>query len=764
MNENPVTPSEVDDEDARFWENEIEAAKKRSDHWYKKADVAIESYQDDEEEREYGALNILWANVETQKAALGETFGKPQVSRINANSSMRLSRHISLIWQQTISAAVKDTDDNREIRNSVHDVLLPGRGQVWLELNPITDNEGNVVWVESPLVQVMFRDYLEGPASRWGDVPWVARGHLYTLDDLMDRFKLSKAQAMLIPRKYRLPCPGTEVSDSDDNSEQFTRARVWEIWSKFPTKRRIYYAEGHQKALKVTPDPYRLRNFFPCPRPFLANGAEAWQNPLTDYSRYQDQATEIDRLSSRIFVLTETLRNCGAYDQSYPELQKLSTATDNQFIAVENWGELQQKGGLRKAIETMDLTSTIAVLDSLHKQRAELIRLTYELNGISDLVRGQTDPQETYGAQKLKATYGGHRFSARKEESRRFAAESYALKGEIIAEWYPRNQIAEMSGIAMPTIIEQRQARQSLQRMQMIMQQAQAAGMPVPQFDSYQIQELQEIANAPFTWEKIENVLRTDRRRCYMVDVETDQYRATDEDADKRLRIEFANALGQLMMQFGPMIAQNPANGTVFKQIMLFVVSSFRAGRSVEQEFEEAIDAAIQQAAQKQGQQDPKAAADAQTAQLKLQQAQIQLQKEQISLQKETVQLQQAQVEAQRAGADIQLKNVAEVNKLRQMQIKHGIEAEQAHTKAAMAQRQDNMKTAREHMKTYADQQKLRDNELKLAQKAEENMLKRERQQIENANRIEQLNFERAQRASAREVMLRDEPQRQEQN
>jgi hypothetical protein len=716
MSKNPKTPSDVDDEDASFWEAEINAAKDRQECWYRKADVAIDRYKDNDEERPFGGLNILWANTEVQKAALGEDFGSPQVNRLNATSSMHLSRHISLVWQQAIEAAVRDTDDNREIRNGVHDILLPGRGQVWLEMNPIEDENGNVIWIEAPIVKVEFKDYLEGPANRWGDVPWVSRAHLYTIDDLMDQFGMTRAAAESVPREYALPAPkGKERRTRDESADQFKRARVHEIWAKFPKKRRIYFAEGHKKALAVTPDPYRLKKFFPCPRPILANGDEAWQLPLTDYSRYQDQAEEINRLSQRIFVLTDVLRRRGVYNKKYKELSTLPIAGDNVYLAMDNFEEFMSEGALEGAFQSEDLTPLVTVLDGLHKQRRELIQLTYELTGISDLARGMTDPDETLGAQKLKMTFGSGRFQARQKESRRFAADAYALKGELIAEWFSREQLQEMSGVKLPTMAEKQKAAADLQNMKRIAQQAAETGQQLPPFDQFQVEELQEIAAAPFTWERIESVLRTDRRRCYMVEMETDQTSFKDEDADKKARIEFLGLLTNLMTTFGPMISGNPANGQIFKTMMMFVVASFKVGRAIEQDFEQAIDAAIQQAVQLggQNQQNPEAV----KAQTDMMAAQLRVQGEQIKLQKEQVQLQRAQVEAQNAGADVQIGRM------------------QA-------------------------QQKLASDNMKLQQQAEANALKREGQQIDNVNKVEQLNFERATRATAREAVLLGPTQR----
>ncbi len=717
MADNPQTPSEVSDEDAKWWLAEIEAAKDRNKPWYDAAEAAETEYKAGSEtakEKSFGGLNIFWANVETQKAAIDDDFGSPQVRRLNAQPGDGLARHISQVWEQLIDGSVREAGDDHQLALAVHDTFLPGLGQVRVDLTHEEDDAGQVSWVDAPIRRVQYKDYLEGPGKCFADLPWVAFGDLYTLDDLVREFPARFEDieaAKAVPRNYQLEMP-KQFANDDERKNQFSRARIWEIWAKLPTKRRIYVAEGYDTALKVTPDPFRLKKFFPCPRPMLANGDEGWQKPITDYSRYRDQADELDRICHRIYNLTETLKRRGVKDKDMPELDGLAHCGDNVFIAVD-MTKLDAKGGLKSAFETEDLVPTIQVLKELHIQRDALIRIIYELAGISDLARGQTDPRETLGAQKLKKTFGSSRFDMREERSREFAAEAYGIKGELLAEHCPRGQIEEVSGIALPTKDERRQARDQLQRMQQIAQKAQQAGQPLPPFDEDQMEALQRKAKPRYTWEQTAEVLRSDRRRCYMVQVETDQTAFVDEEADKKARIEFSSVLNQLMQTFGPMIAGNPANGEVFKQIILFVLSSFRVGRSMEEGIEEAVDNAIRQASQQKGQPDPKAQAEQAKAQSELQKAQLAVQK--------------AQLDAQKAQIDLQI-----------AQQKAGVEAQ---AKSADIQR-----------KAVEGQQKLQ-------QTAMQNEAKRTGHQIDMQNKIEQLQFEREQRASAEEVYKRDKPQ-----
>jgi hypothetical protein len=741
MYETPETPKDLGKHDARFWLREIEAAKSRLSDWHEDAEEAEEAYCD-EKERGFGRLNIFWANVETQKAAIGEDFGKPEVTRVNMpEDDDGLARHVANVWERAIAAAVDDTKDNHDIALAVSDMFLPGRGVVWQEVEAEDSQDGKPRWVKAPIVRVCWRDYLEGKAARWGSVPWVSRAHEFTRDELVSECKMSEAAAAKVP--LNVACDVKEIGGkrlSKKDQEQFKRARVWEIWTKFPSKLRIYVAEGYyDDVLAVDDDPYKLKDFFPCARPMLANGDEGWQKPITDYSRYEDQAKELDKVCQRIYVLTDLLRNRGAYDKRFKELADLMKSEDGTFVAIENWAELQAKGGLEAVIQAMDLETIAVVIDKLKMQRRDLIELIYELSGVSDLARGQTDPQETLGAQKLKKSFGSGRFRMREDRSREFAAEAYGIKGEIIAEMFPREQLEEMTGLKLPLRADIDAAKEQLEQIQMEMQraaevaqrqaqqQAQRTGQPPappqppqPPLPPEEMKRLQKLAATRWAWEDVDGVLSSDYRRCYACKVETDQSKFVDEQADQANRAQFFQAVMMTFEKVAPMIAGNPKVGEVWKQLIMFVISSYKAGRSLEEGLERTIDEAIQQAVQQSQQQqqiDPNVAAQQETAKLKVQAQQIGLERDKLKLQADGGKVQEVAVKAQIKQAEGQ-------QKLSQAEQKRQID------EAAGAQ--------------------------KIAQQQQLNEAKQIGGAIDMQNKVEQLNFERTQRATAREMTLRD--------
>lgn len=702
MTDKPETQSEVETKDATFWLAEIAAAKDRASDWYDSAEDAEKQYVDDCE-RAFGSVNLFWANVETQKAAIGEDFGKPQVTRVNQpENDGGLSRHIATVWERSITAAVKDTNDNHDIGLAVNDIFVPGRGQVWLELE-VKEEAGKPKWVSAPLVRVKYCDYLEGVATRWGDVPWVARRHEFTKDELMQECGLSEDDADDVPMNSRLGERKKRKGRRRKGDEQFMRAEVWEIWTKFPRKGRLYVAVGHDEVLCWDDDPYKLKNFFPCPRSIRANGDESME-PITDYSRCEDQFLELNRISERIYVLTETLRRRGVHDKAFKEMGDLALSPDNTSLAVENWADLQAKGGLPSVMQWEDLQPTILVLVELHKQRRELIDVIYELSGVSDVARGMTNPNETLGAQKLKASFGSGRFRARETDARRFAAEAYQLKAEVIAEHFPREQLQEMSGMQLPTAADVAKAKKQLGELIAQYQGAQQAGIQLPLPNQAQIDHLQKLANTRFTWEDVSKVLRSDYRRCYSVECETDQTKFMDEAADKAAVTEMFTTSVNALNQLAPMIAGNPKTGEVFKQLFTFMISRFRPGRAMEEGFERVFDEAIAKATQQAGAQQPPSP-EVLVAQAKQKTAEVGLQTAQVRLQTE-------QVKAGNAGAKVQE------------------QAQQSQIKAVEGQQ-------------------------KVKAQQDMNQAKRTGQQIENIGRAEKLAFEAETRATAEEALLK---------
>ena len=556
---------ELEQGTAQYWHIELNNADKTEEDWRKRGRKVIERYRDERNVDTYGMgsekkFNILWANTETLKGALFAKMAKPDVRRRFPDNNP-VTKNIARVLERTLAYANDVYNANKPIESALEDYLLPGRGVVWVVYDPVfvkemvqmeqinEMGERVIIEVEEERVAeqrcyfdyVHWEDYRENPAKRPEDVSWKARRHLWTRDELKDK-GFSNVED--------IPLDWSPDSDEEnyEAEEVFKRAEVWEIWDRVKYKR-YYVARNYDKILRVDDDPYELQDFFPTPTPMIAVRTNDTSVPIPEFTLYQDQAEELDRVTTRISNLIEGLKRRGVYDASVPELSHLANAGDNDFIPSENFSLLAQKGGLAGVFQQEDISPIGMVLQGLYQQRTQILEIIYEVTGISDLLRGNTKASETATAQQLKAQFGSMRMRKRQEEIERYIRDLFRIKAEIVAEHYE------------PEI-------------------------------------LQAITNIQVTPEMIQ-IMRDDKLREYNIDVETDSTVFADENAEKQTRIEFLQTMGAYLEKAIAISNANPMLTPIAFQSLRFLVGAWKVGR----DFEEIIDQTEQQIMQQMQQQ-----------------------------------------------------------------------------------------------------------------------------------------------------------------
>ena len=581
---------ELEQGTAQYWHIELNNADKTEEDWRKRGRKVIERYRDERNVDTYGMgsekkFNILWANTETLKGALFAKMAKPDVRRRFPDNNP-VTKNIARVLERTLAYANDVYNANKPIESALEDYLLPGRGVVWVVYDPVfvkemvqmeqinEMGERVIIEVEEERVAeqrcyfdyVHWEDYRENPAKRPEDVSWKARRHLWTRDELKDK-GFSNVED--------IPLDWSPDSDEEnyEAEEVFKRAEVWEIWDRVKYKR-YYVARNYDKILRVDDDPYELQDFFPTPTPMIAVRTNDTSVPIPEFTLYQDQAEELDRVTTRISNLIEGLKRRGVYDASVPELSHLANAGDNDFIPSENFSLLAQKGGLSGVFQQEDISPIGMVLQGLYQQRTQILEIIYEVTGISDLLRGNTKASETATAQQLKAQFGSMRMRKRQEEIERYIRDLFRIKAEIVAE-------------------------------------------------HYEPEVLQGITGLQVTPEMIQ-IMRDDKLRSYHIDVETDSTIFADENAEKQTRIEFLQTTGAFLEKAIAVSNANPLLTPIAFQSLRFLVGAWKIGR----DFEEVIDQTeqqIMQQTQQQMQAPPQPSEGEKIAQLK---AQAELQRE----------------------------------------------------------------------------------------------------------------------------------------
>jgi hypothetical protein len=648
----PAAPEEdqaatgAPDAEVRRWLSELKRAERDHESWRKKGDKIIKRYRDEREgdTRAEAAhkMNVLWANVETLKPALYARTPTPNVQRRNKDKDP-LGRAAAMVLERAVDYTLTSQDFDFAMRQAVQDFLLTGRSLLWVKYEPTIAGDA-VTWQKAGVEYINRHDFLHNPARSWGEVWWGAKRDYLTRDELKAKFPELGGKVEL---DAKLP---EEQSETEENRQHFAKATVWTIWSK--TDRKVYMvAPGYKEApLLVTDPPCNYDEFFPFPRPMLGTVASDSVLPTPDFSLYQDQANEIDLLTQRINNLTKALRLRGAYDgQNGPDMQRLlNDGDDNVLIPVEkNWAGFAEKGGFEGIIDWMPLKEVAEALTHCYAAREQAKQSLYEITGIGDVIRGASNPNETATAQSIKSQWGSIRIRDRQHEVQRFARDIIRLMAEVVAEHFEPTVLQQMTGVKLPTGQQKQQA-------QMMAQQAQQAQQPMPP-------QLQKLLSTP-SWDEVITLLRDEKLRGYMIDVQSDSMVEPDQTEEREARVQFVQSVTGFLQAAGEILPVAPALAPLMGDMLSFAVRGFKVGAEMEDEIEEAM-VAVQEML---NQPKPNPQAEAEKAKIATEQQKSQLelqtmqQKSQIELQ--TMQ-QKAGLELQSGRAKMRDEIMAEENK-----------------------------------------------------------------------------------------------------
>jgi hypothetical protein len=604
-----AAPAKTDaDDKASYWISEIEAAEKwRADYWSRAKRINAR-YLNTDWSRD-GAANvppdeagrrfaILWSNVQTLGPAVYAKTPTTVVTR-RFKDPDPIARTASEVLERASNITLDQCDFDSVMRQGRDDYLLVGQGVDWVRYVPrfkpgeppaadadvqISNSndearEEVLEYEEAIADHLTYDQFLTNPSRMWAGVWWVGREAYLTRAQLVSRFgpKIGKA----IPLDYD-PSAGTGQADPDP-ADKGKRARVYEVWNS-RTRTVCWVSKAYtQGLLDERADPLGLTNFFPCPRPLLANCTSMSIIPTPDYIYYQDQAEEIDELTARIGTLVDALKVRGFYSATDGvDLNNLFNASNNVLIPVEGWAMLQEGGGAKGMVEWFPVEQVIKVLQGCVEMRKQLLDDVYQLTGISDIQRGDTDPDETAKAQGLKAQFGNVRIRDKQKEMARYARDTIRLLAEVIAEKFSPDTLAAMTGVKLfPTFQAKQAARQQVQAMQ----QAQQQGLPVPPIP----EALTDMLGEP-TWEEVLQLLRSDAKRSFSVDIETDSTIEPDEIAAKQAFVEFGTMFSNLMTGALPVLQAFPKAAPLFAEIAKEGARLFRVSRSMEETIDKVFD------------------------------------------------------------------------------------------------------------------------------------------------------------------------------
>ncbi|MET0568768.1 MAG: hypothetical protein ABWZ74_06785 [Hyphomicrobiaceae bacterium] len=692
---------------SRAWLAAITEAESVYRNWQTRCDAIDKQYADlnrmasDTRDREF---QLFWANIQVMGPSI---YARPPVPVVTPRFKDRrpLYRVSSELLERATIVSFDLADIDYVMRLVRDDLTIRGRGVPWVRYE---SDDGDKICIDHKFR----RDFVHEPARNWAEVSWVAGASYLSKKEMRKRFSKTSGKEYQ-NAAYQI----IKEDQSDAGADNRKRAKVWECWDRV-NKRVAWVAEGCDNVLDEDEPHLKLQGFFPCPRPAYATLQPGTLLPVPDFVFYKDQLETINLATARIHALVDALQVRGFYPAGVGEIGDAINAAlariDNRevLIGVSNWAMLGQ-GNPNDMIVWLPIDQIANVITALVELRRVMIDDVYQIMGLSDIMRGETDAKETLGAQELKSQYGSVRIRDKIHELVRVARDVVMIAAEIMAEEFPIKALVEMSQLEIPTDAEiakqikalQEQAAAQLQGMvkqalsnpemaAQAQQDPQAAEQALDQAKQQIAQELgprvEELEETP-TQEDVQKFLRDNKLRPFVLDIETDSTIQPNEQAEKQRRTEFMQAFMSSAGALGQMVAADPNAGELAGEMLKFVLAPFRAGRAMEGAIDEYVEAMKNRASQ------PQPGADLAEKQGQLIDAEIA---------KNGALAEKASAEAQRAGADAQTK--AQELQVRMQEI--AAQAQQAQQQAAAeAQKaQLDAATAMKGMeKTDADIQKI---------------------------------------------------------
>lgn len=639
--------------------------------------------------------DTFWASMEILKPAIyakaPQVIAKPRFSDATATDKV-----VAELIERVVNSEFERNGIDMHLREVRDDLALNNRGV----LRVTYEAEGGEKRICVDHVDRL--DFLHEPVRYWPELGWEAVRAWMTEKQMAKRFK------KLDPAVIRRAGFVTRQDREDDEPTDSAKAPVWEVWSK--TDNKVYWVtEGIDVILDEVEPHLSLRDFFPCPRPAYGTTRRRTLIPIPDYVRYASHLDQINVLTSRIYTLLDRCRVQGLVPAGGDISEAIQTAmasTDDMML-IPVPGAAMQNGG--EFVQWLPIDVIANTITGLITARTQLFSDFDRLSGISDIMRGETEAQETLGAQRIKTQYGSVRVKDKTEEIVRLARDVARVAVEIICDKFDKDTLLEISQMTIPSKRDvekdlagiKKAAGEELkaltEKAKEAAQQAQQSGQQVDPAQAQQMfqqgqqqiaekyaPDLQRLANTVVI-EDVMDIIKDKRDRALVVDIETDSTVMVDEMAEKQASSEMLQAVTGAFSAFPQFAVMGEQGVKFFGAVVNHALLPFtRGNRVIQSHLDELIENAPEIAEKMQAQQGDQGTEELAKAQQTL--ADAEMAKAQAAMKGVEAKAQLDQATSQIKIAELQGKQQDAQTKAQQENDKLQLQLADATTKAQMAQ------------------------------------------------------------------------------
>lgn len=509
------------------WQKKIVKAEKAYEPYHNLIGEIRKYYRNENKKNKH---SLFWSSIETLKPFLYFKQPRPYVTRKDKTSDPVQSTACQIL-EKALVWDLEQFDFDSIIKYVRDDFLLSGMGiaeeKYQPEFEDISEN-GEIIQVKK--AEKVVTDYIDPinfiadseKVGIWEKASWVAVKIWMTKQEVIDAF-------------------GEEIKDSivqpGETDYQTKDTLVYKVWD-IDNKKILWIAkEIKTKFLKESGDKLNIQGFLPIPKPIYATQTNDNLIPVPDYSEIKAILDELDGINHRMKLVMQALKVSGAYDKSFPELYNILNK-DITLVGLSDFQKLKDAGGIAGVIDFAPIQQYIDSLATLSQRRQELQNQLFEITGVSDIMRGNSDPNETATAVKQKTNFGSLRNQDRQNDMQRFITDLLKIKAEIICEHFSAEFLRSFAGNMDEMIV------------------------------------LQAI-----------NLLKADKLRGMVLGVETDT--AFNQDAEAQKTSDAVKMINDMMQTAVQVIAVQPTLLPLYKQMTLSMVVTLPNARQFETTIEQ---------------------------------------------------------------------------------------------------------------------------------------------------------------------------------
>lgn len=314
---------------------------------------------------------------------------------------------------------------NGEMVEDPSSILKDEMGHYILTGNTITvDNEE--VYFKSGVYSNLIVD---PDVTKWAEVTRLAFKYKYSYREFKDKYG-QEALDTLVQGDIEKHKSGTpiivyeywdkvlkEVRWFAENSQDFFQPK--DIRELDVERLKEIYPKNKEKQLGVNNDDlYGLSGFFPCTEPLIINQSTKHFWPVSEYFQVCDLLDDISSIVGRLVHLTKAIRVRFLFDSSVTELKTLIgdnwAANEGSGLGIPNLQAalMQDKNAdLSRLVAYFPVEKLIEGLKNMYEAFEQRLNMFYQVTGISDLIRGQTNPDsdKTYGERQMEGKFALNR-------------------------------------------------------------------------------------------------------------------------------------------------------------------------------------------------------------------------------------------------------------------------------------------------------------------------------------------------------------------